>query len=258
VAFSPCNAALTRTWLVHGSTPARRLVSSGREKSSPHRFYRRVEGENVLEIVAVPIRPRRIGLSNLISLSKFHSDVITFSSEHAELPRRCFRHEPSRAFSLGIQNRRLPYDFLVDEKACNRRRFMPDWRGTLQRIVCKQREKCQMELAPSLATGSPPSAPHGGWLLRKVGTEVRNPFSIASDDAPEWFDEFRTGDEPIPLHVAHMNAPRATKPPPKNVMLDLRKAIAPSPGFWCWLAPPNNLSKRSRTAAASRPLFSYP
>src|SRR6267143_1021459 len=48
-------------------------------------------------------------------------------------------------------------------------------------------------------------------------------FQSQFSDAPEWFDEFRTGDEPNPIQWLNMMPP-GHQPPPKNVRLDLKKA----------------------------------
>src|SRR2546429_4462165 len=57
----------------------------------------------------------------------------------------------------------------------------------------------------------------------EVGTEVATQFLSQFAEAPEWFDEFRTGDEPNPIQWLNMMPP-GHQPPPKNVLLDLRKA----------------------------------
>ncbi len=56
-----------------------------------------------------------------------------------------------------------------------------------------------------------------------MGTEVAAVFHSQFPQAPEWFDELRTGDEPNPLQWLNQFPP-GHQPPPKNVRLDLRKA----------------------------------
>src|SRR5207253_4449626 len=56
-----------------------------------------------------------------------------------------------------------------------------------------------------------------------ASTEI---YTLSLHDAlpiSEWFDELRTGDEPNPLQWLNM-APPGHQPPPKNVLLELRKA----------------------------------
>jgi copper oxidase (laccase) domain-containing protein len=48
-------------------------------------------------------------------------------------------------------------------------------------------------------------------------------FSGQFPNAAEFFDELRTGDEPNPLQWLNMMPP-GHQPPPKKVLLDLRKA----------------------------------
>ena len=48
-------------------------------------------------------------------------------------------------------------------------------------------------------------------------------FSGQFSNAAEFFDELRTGDEPNPLQWLNMMPP-GHQPPPKKVLLDLRKA----------------------------------
>ena len=62
-----------------------------------------------------------------------------------------------------------------------------------------------------------------GGCCYEVGTEVAIQFQSQFADAPEWFDEFRTGDEPNPIQWLNMMPP-GHQPSPKNVLLDLRKA----------------------------------
>jgi copper oxidase (laccase) domain-containing protein len=65
--------------------------------------------------------------------------------------------------------------------------------------------------------------PSIGGCCYEVGTEVATQFLSQFAEAPDWFDEFRTGDEPNPVQWLNMMPP-GHQPPPKNVLLDLRKA----------------------------------
>ena len=62
-----------------------------------------------------------------------------------------------------------------------------------------------------------------GGCCYEVGTEVATQFLSQFAEAPDWFDEFRTGDEPNPIQWLNMMPP-GHQAPPKNVHLDLRKA----------------------------------
>ncbi len=65
--------------------------------------------------------------------------------------------------------------------------------------------------------------PSIGGCCYEVGTEVATQFLSQFAEAPQWFAEFRTGDEPNPIQWLNMMPP-GHQPPPKNVLLDLRKA----------------------------------
>jgi copper oxidase (laccase) domain-containing protein len=65
--------------------------------------------------------------------------------------------------------------------------------------------------------------PSIGGCCYEVGVEVVVEFKSQFPNASEWFDELRTGDEPNPLQWLNM-APPGHQPPPKSVLLDLRKA----------------------------------
>jgi polyphenol oxidase len=62
-----------------------------------------------------------------------------------------------------------------------------------------------------------------GGCCYEVGTEVAAAFNGQFPNAAEFFDELRTGDEPNPLQWLNMMPP-GHQPPPKKVLLDLRKA----------------------------------
>lgn len=97
------------------------------------------------------------------------------------------------------------------------------WRGTLQRIITKTIGKMQMQFATKPGNVLAAVGPSIGGCCYEVGTEVASEFRSQFPNASEWFDELRTGDEPNPLQWLNM-APPGHQPPPKNVLLDLRKA----------------------------------
>jgi copper oxidase (laccase) domain-containing protein len=97
--------------------------------------------------------------------------------------------------------------------------------------------------------------PSIGGCCYEVGTEVATQFLSQFADAPDWFDEFRTGDEPNPVQWLNMMPP-GHQPPPKNVHLDLKKANRAQ--LLATGLPPQNIFT-SDLCTACRPdlLFSY-
>jgi YfiH family protein len=89
------------------------------------------------------------------------------------------------------------------------------WRGMAAGIVQHGVEEVE---ATAAAVG-----PSIGPCCYEVGTEVATQFLSQFPDAPDYFDEFRTGDEPNPIQWLNMMPP-GHQPPPKGVLLDLRKA----------------------------------
>jgi polyphenol oxidase len=97
------------------------------------------------------------------------------------------------------------------------------WRGTLQRIVEKTIGRMKMEFKTDPRDLLAAIGPAIGGCCYEVGTEVAAAFHSQFANAPEWFDELRTGDEPNPLQWLNQFPP-GHQPPAKNVRLDLRKA----------------------------------
>jgi YfiH family protein len=97
------------------------------------------------------------------------------------------------------------------------------WRGTLARIVEKAIGRMQMQFGSRAADLLAAIGPAIGGCCYEVGTEVAAAFSGQFANAAEFFDELRTGDEPNPLQWLNMMPP-GHQPPPKKVLLDLRKA----------------------------------
>jgi copper oxidase (laccase) domain-containing protein len=81
----------------------------------------------------------------------------------------------------------------------------------------------QMEFATKTEDLVAAIGPAIGGCCYEVGTEVAAAFSGQFANAAEFFDELRTGDEPNPLQWLNMMPP-GHQPPPKKVLLDLRKA----------------------------------
>jgi copper oxidase (laccase) domain-containing protein len=89
--------------------------------------------------------------------------------------------------------------------------------------VAKAIGQMQMQFGTKPANLLAAIGPAIGGCCYEVGTEVAAQFLSQFSDAPEWFDEFRTGDEPNPVQWLNMMPP-GHQPPPKNLLLDLKKA----------------------------------
>jgi polyphenol oxidase len=160
----------------------------------------------------------------LITLKQFHSDVI-----------HVFDHAPSdpcrgdasitnhRGLLLAIQTADCVPILLVDPKKRAIAAIHAGWRGTLARIVAKTIGKMQMHFGTNPRDLLAAIGPSIGPCCYEVGTEVATQFLSQFPDAPDYFDEFRTGDEPNPIQWLNMMPP-GHQPPPKGVLLDLRKA----------------------------------
>jgi YfiH family protein len=160
----------------------------------------------------------------LISLKQIHSDVIhLFDAAPAEPCRGDASVTNRPRLLLGVQTADCVPILLVDPKKRAIAAVHAGWRGTLARIVVKAIGKMQMHFGskpPDLLAAIGPAI---GGCCYEVGTEVATQFLSQFAEAPEWFDEFRTGDEPNPIQWLNMMPP-GHQPPPKNVLLDLRKA----------------------------------
>jgi YfiH family protein len=160
----------------------------------------------------------------LVSLKQIHSDVIhLFDAAPAEPCRGDASATNRPGLLLAVQTADCVPILLVDPKKRAIAAVHAGWRGTLQRIVTKAIGKMQMEFGTNPADLLAAIGPSIGGCCYEVGTEVAIQFQSQFVDAPEWFDEFRTGDEPNPIQWLNMMPP-GHQPPPKNVLLDLRKA----------------------------------
>jgi YfiH family protein len=111
---------------------------------------------------------------------------------------------------------------LVDPKVRAVAAVHAGWRGTLARIVAKAVGGMQMQFGSKPANLLAAIGPAIGGCCYEVGTEVAAEFFSQFAEAPRWFDEFRTGDEPNPVQWLNMMPP-GHQPPPKNLLLDLKK-----------------------------------
>jgi YfiH family protein len=214
-------------WLIHGfSTKPAGVSPLNKEKLLNLGFTEWDTNENVLE------NRRRfqsaLGATSLklVTLKQIHSDVIhLFDAKTAPA-------EPCRGDALatnrpglllGVQTADCVPILLVDPKKRAIVAIHAGWRGTLARIVVKAIGKMQMQFRSKPADLLAAIGPSIGGCCYEVGTEVATQFLSQFAEAPEWFDEFRTGDEPNPIQWLNMMPP-GHQPPPKNVLLDLRKA----------------------------------
>jgi len=212
-------------WLVHGfSTRPGGISLLNGEKVLNLGFIEWDNSENVLE------NRRRfqsaLGASDLklISLKQIHSDVIhLFDAAPAEPCRGDASTTNRPGLLLGVQTADCVPILLVDPKKRVVAAVHAGWRGTLARIVVKAIGQMQMQFKSKPADLLAAIGPSIGGCCYEVGTEVATQFLSQFAEAPDWFDEFRTGDEPNPIQWLNMMPP-GHQPPPKNVHLDLRKA----------------------------------
>jgi polyphenol oxidase len=212
-------------WLAHGfSTKPGGVSNQDAQKVFNLGFTEWDTKENVLE------NRRRfqsaLGATDLklISLKQIHSDVIhLFHSAPAEPCQGDASVTNRPGLLLAVQTADCVPILLVDPKKRAVAAIHAGWRGTLARIVVKAIGQMQMQYKSKPADLLAAIGPSIGGCCYEVGTEVATQFLSQFAEAPEWFDEFRTGDEPNPIQWLNMMPP-GHQPPPKNVLLDLRKA----------------------------------
>lgn len=160
----------------------------------------------------------------LAGLSQIHSDFVHVFEAPPAAPCRGDASATNRpGLLLAVQTADCVPILLVDAENRAVAAVHAGWRGTLQRIVTKAIGKMQMQFGsrpPDLLAAIGPSI---GGCCYEVGTEVAAEFRSQFPNASDWFDQLRTGEEPNPLQWLNM-APPGHQPPPKSVLLDLRKA----------------------------------
>jgi YfiH family protein len=192
----------------------------------------------------------------LIALKQFHSDVIhLFDTAPTDAcgGDASITNHPS--LLLAIQTADCVPILLVDPKKRAVAAIHAGWRGTLARIAAKTIGKMQMHFGTRPADLLAAIGPSIGPCCYEVGTEVATQFLSQFPDAPGYFDEFRTGDEPNPIQWLNMMPP-GHQPPPKGVFLDLRKANR-SQLLSAGLGPQNIHVSELCTACRPDLLFSY-
>jgi YfiH family protein len=212
-------------WLVHGFSTSQGGVSS-------------LHGEKILNLAFTEWderdkvqKNRRLFQSaidaealTLVALKQFHSDLVCeFHAAPAEACNGDASITDSPKLLLGIQTADCVPILLVDPKHRAAAAVHAGWRGTLHRIVEKTIGRMAMQYETRPADLLAAVGPAIGGCCYEVGTEVAAAFQSQFANAPAWFDELRTGDEPNPLQWLNQFPP-GHQPPPKNVRLDLRKA----------------------------------
>jgi purine-nucleoside/S-methyl-5'-thioadenosine phosphorylase / adenosine deaminase len=192
----------------------------------------------------------------LIALKQFHSDVIHLFDDAPSDPCRGDASITNRpGLLLAIQTADCVPILLVDPKKRAIAVTHAGWRGTLARIAAKTIGKMQMHFGTNPRDLLAAIGPSIGPCCYEVGTEVATQFLSQFADAPSYFDEFRTGDEPNPIQWLNMMPP-GHQPPPKGVLLDLRKANR-SQLLSAGLRPQNIHTIDLCTACHPNLLFSY-
>ncbi|HKW64898.1 MAG TPA: peptidoglycan editing factor PgeF [Candidatus Acidoferrum sp.] len=223
--FLQADALAKIPWLIHGfSTRPGGVSELSGEKVLNLGFSEGDAKENVLE------NRRRfqsaLGANEftLIALKQIHSDVVHLFEHSPAEPCRGDASVTNRPdLLLAIQTADCVPILLADLKKHAVAAVHAGWRGTLQRIVAKAIGKLQMQFGSKPADLLAAIGPSIGGCCYEVGTEVAVEFKSQFPDSTDWFDELRTGDEPNPLQWLNM-APPGHQPPPKNVLLDLRRA----------------------------------
>jgi polyphenol oxidase len=126
---------------------------------------------------------------------------------------------------LAVQTADCVPILLVDPKKRAVAAIHAGWRGTIKRIAAKAVGHLQMHFGSNPRDMLAAIGPAIGGCCYEVGTDFAANFLSQFADAPDFFDEFRTGDEPNPIQWLNQMPP-GHQPPPKNVFLDLRKANA--------------------------------
>ena len=219
-------AALAKLpWLVHGFSTRIGGVS-------------RLDGERVLNLgftewdarENVKENRRRLQAAvgapdfKMVSLLQFHSDAILhFEAAPTEPSRADAAVTRNAGLLLAVQTADCVPILLVDLRNRAVAAVHAGWRGTLARVAEKAIGRMQMQFGSQAVDLLAAIGPAIGGCCYEVGTEVAAAFIGQFANATEFFDELRTGDEPNPLQWLNMMPP-GHQPPPKKVLLDLKKA----------------------------------
>jgi YfiH family protein len=244
-------------WLVHGfSTRSGGVSSLDGEKLLNLSFMDWDTRENVVKNRT--LLQTAVGATDfkLVTLKQIHSDVIhIFSAAPAEACRGDASTANHAGLLLAVQTADCVPIMLVDPKKRAVAAIHAGWRGTLARIVQKTVGRMQLEFGSKPGDLLAALGPSIGPCCYEVGAELVTKFTAQFADAPDYFDEARSGEEPNPLQWLNM-APPGHQPPPKNVHLDLRKANR-SQLLATGLRAENIFTSELCTACRTDLLFSY-
>jgi YfiH family protein len=211
-------------WLVHGFSTREGGVSAS-------------DGENVLNLSFTDwdsrenVAKNRAAFQNsvggkslsLVALKQVHSDAIQIFHAPDSVRVGDASATAHPGLLLAIQTADCVAILLVDPRKRAVAAIHAGWRGTLARITQKAVGAMQREFSSRPSDLLAAVGPCIGPCCYEVGAELVTQFTSQFADAPEYFDEPRTGDEPNPLQWLNMRPP-GHQPPPKAVHLDLRKA----------------------------------
>jgi purine-nucleoside/S-methyl-5'-thioadenosine phosphorylase / adenosine deaminase len=225
VGFLQAPAFSAFPWLVHGFSTAQGGVSAlNGGKVLNFGFTEWDARENVQQNRKLFQSALAADALALVSLKQFHSDVVCDFSSKPKAPcsgDASISNTPN--LLLSVQTADCVPILLLDPSKRAIAAVHAGWRGTLQRIVEKTVGRMKMEFKSNPSDLLAAIGPAIGGCCYEVGTEVAAAFLSQFANAPEWFDELRTGDEPNPLQWLNQFPP-GHQPPPKNVRLDLREA----------------------------------
>jgi YfiH family protein len=212
-------------WLVHGFS----TVQGGGSE---------MHGRKILNLGFTDGDPRKNVLRNrerfqsalgaadfsLAPLKQIHSDLVRrldAPTDEAVYADAVATHHPGML--LAVQTADCVPILLVDTKKRAVAAVHAGWRGTIRRITAKAVGHMRMHFGSEPADLLAAIGPAIGNCCYEVGTEIAADFLSQFADAPDFFDEFRTGDEPNPVQWLNQMPP-GHQPPPQNVLLDLRRA----------------------------------
>jgi polyphenol oxidase len=161
---------------------------------------------------------------SLAPLKQLHSDLVRRRDIHADeavFADAAVTDHPGTL--LAVQTADCVPILLVDTKKRAVAAVHAGWRGTIRRITAKAVGHMRMHFGSEPADLLAAIGPAIGNCCYEVGTEIAADFLSQFADAPDFFDEFRTGDEPNPVQWLNQMPP-GHQPPPRNVLLDLHRA----------------------------------
>ena len=212
-------------WLVHGFSTSPGGVSTLEGKKVLNLGFADWDSrENVLENRRLFQSALGAASLTLLPLRQIHSDTVhLFGAACTEACKADASVTNTPGLLLAIQTADCVPILLVDPKRRAIAAIHAGWRGTLARIAQKTVGQLQMQFGCNPSDLIAALGPSIGPCCYEVGPELVTQFTSQFAEAPDWFDEARTGEEPNPLQWLNMMPP-GHQPPPKGVRLDLRKA----------------------------------